>query len=40
MSTTLPAVKQGSRFVRAVFLVVVAALIIKLGYDIRQENFG
>jgi uncharacterized membrane protein YfcA len=34
------AVRQGSRFVRAVFLLVVAALIIKLGYDVVQENLG
>lgn len=34
------AVKQGSRFVRTVFLLVVAALIIKLGYDIVQEHLG
>ena len=34
------AVKQGSRFVRVVFLVVVSALIIKLGYDAWQENFA
>ena len=34
------AVKQGSKFVRVVFLVVVAALIVKLGYDVWQENFS
>jgi uncharacterized membrane protein YfcA len=34
------AVKQGSRFVRIVFLTVVAALIIKLGADVWQENFA
>ena len=34
------AVKQGSRFVRVVFLVVVAALIVKLGFDVWQENFA
>jgi len=34
------AVKQGSRFVRVVFLLVVSALIIKLGYDVWQENFA
>jgi uncharacterized membrane protein YfcA len=34
------AVQQGSKFVRVVFLVVVAALIVKLGYDVWQENFG
>lgn len=34
------AVKQGSRFVRTVFLLVVAALILKLGYDILQENLA
>ncbi len=33
------AVKQGSRFIRLVFLVVVAALILKLGYDVWAENF-
>ena len=32
------AVKQGSRFIRAVFLVVVSALICKLGYDVWVEN--
>ena len=32
------AVKQGSRFIRVVFLVVVAALIIKLGHDVWVEN--
>lgn len=34
------AVKQGSRFIRNVFLAVVGALIIKLGYDIWQDTFG
>jgi uncharacterized protein len=34
------AVKQGSAFVRIVFLIVVAALIVKLGYDVWQDNFG
>lgn len=34
------AVRQGSRFVRIVFLVVVGALIIKLGYDVWAENFA
>ncbi|WP_045731002.1 sulfite exporter TauE/SafE family protein [Pseudarthrobacter chlorophenolicus] len=34
------AVRQGSRFVRVVFLVVVAALIVKLGFDVWQENFA
>ena len=34
------AVKQGSRFVRVVFLLVVSALVIKLGYDVWQENFA
>ncbi|CEA07643.1 hypothetical protein BN1051_00963 [Arthrobacter saudimassiliensis] len=32
------AVKQGSRFVRVVFLVVVGALIVKLGWDVYVEN--
>lgn len=32
------AVKQGSRFVRIVFLVVVGALIVKLGWDVYVEN--
>ncbi|MCQ1954797.1 TSUP family transporter [Arthrobacter sp. zg-Y238] len=32
------AVKQGSKFVRIVFLVVVAALIVKLGHDVWVEN--
>ena len=32
--------KQGSRFVRVVFLLVVSALVIKLGYDVWQENFA
>ncbi|WP_186759299.1 TSUP family transporter [Arthrobacter alpinus] len=32
------AVKQGSKFIRIVFLVVVAALIIKLGIDVWNEN--
>lgn len=34
------AVKQGSRFIRVVFLLVVGALIIKLGLDVWQENFA
>ncbi|UVJ40895.1 TSUP family transporter [Arthrobacter sp. CJ23] len=34
------AVKQGSSFVRIVFLIVVAALIVKLGYDVWQDYFG
>jgi uncharacterized membrane protein YfcA len=34
------AVKQGSRFIRVVFLLVVGALIIKLGIDVWQENFA
>jgi uncharacterized membrane protein YfcA len=34
------AVKQGSRFIRVVFLLVVGALIIKLGVDVWQENFA
>ena len=33
------AVKQGSKFIRIVFLVVVGALIIKLGTDVWMENF-
>ncbi|POH72703.1 sulfite exporter TauE/SafE family protein [Arthrobacter glacialis] len=32
------AVKQGSKFIRIVFLVVVGALIIKLGLDVWNEN--
>ncbi|WP_434618693.1 sulfite exporter TauE/SafE family protein [Arthrobacter sp. A5] len=34
------AVKQGSGFIRVVFLVVVGALIIKLGYDVWNENLA
>ncbi|MDQ0850988.1 putative membrane protein YfcA [Arthrobacter sp. B3I9] len=34
------AVKQGSRFIRIVFLVVVAALILKLGSDIWQDSLA
>ncbi len=34
------AVTQGSRFIRIVFLVVVTALIIKLGIDVWNENFA
>ncbi|WP_427016962.1 sulfite exporter TauE/SafE family protein [Pseudarthrobacter sp. P1] len=34
------AVKQGSTFIRVVFLVVVAVLIIKLGYDVWNANFA
>ncbi|MGG5175517.1 sulfite exporter TauE/SafE family protein [Pseudarthrobacter sp. J1763] len=33
------AASKGSRFIRVVFLLVVAALIIKLGYDVWNENF-
>ena len=33
------AVKKGSKFIRIVFLVVVGALIIKLGFDVWNENF-
>ncbi|GAA1923136.1 TSUP family transporter [Arthrobacter gandavensis] len=33
------AVKKGSKFIRIVFLVVVGALIIKLGTDVWMENF-
>ena len=32
-------VKKGSKFIRIVFLVVVGALIIKLGTDVWMENF-
>ncbi|NKX49861.1 TSUP family transporter [Arthrobacter deserti] len=32
------ALSRGSGFVRLVFLLVVAALILKLGYDVLQEN--
>ena len=32
------AVTQGSKFIRIVFLVVVAALIVKLGHDVWVEN--
>jgi uncharacterized protein len=32
------AITKGSRFIRVVFLLVVGALIIKLGYDVVQEN--
>jgi uncharacterized membrane protein YfcA len=32
------AISQGSRFIRIVFLVVVGALILKLGYDVWVEN--
>ncbi len=32
------AVKQGSKFIRIVFLVVVTALIMKLGFDVWNEN--
>jgi uncharacterized protein len=34
------AVKQGSGFIRIVFLAVVAALIVKLGYDVWVENLA
>ena len=34
------AVTQGSKFIRVVFLVVVGALIIKLGHDVWVENLG
>jgi hypothetical protein len=33
------AVSQGSRFIRIVFLIVVGALILKLGTDIWQASF-
>ena len=32
------AVSRGSRFIRVVFLVVVGALILRLGYDVVREN--
>ncbi|GAA1366164.1 TSUP family transporter [Arthrobacter rhombi] len=32
------AVSKGSKFIRVVFLVVVGVLIIRLGYDVLQEN--
>ncbi len=32
------AVKQGSKFIRVVFLVVVGVLIVKLGIDVWLEN--
>ncbi|MEE1620098.1 sulfite exporter TauE/SafE family protein [Zafaria sp. Z1313] len=32
------AVSKGSRFIRIVFLVVVGVLILRLGYDVLQEN--
>jgi uncharacterized membrane protein YfcA len=34
------AVKQGSTFIRNVFLAVVGALILKLGFDIWQDTFA
>ncbi|WP_207344552.1 TSUP family transporter [Arthrobacter sp. E3] len=34
------AVKQGSKFIRVVFLLVVGALIIKLGVDVWNENLA
>nr|WP_312856873.1 TSUP family transporter [Arthrobacter mobilis] len=34
------ALTRGSRFVRVVFLLVVAVLIVKLGWDVLQENSG
>ncbi|MCG2620383.1 TSUP family transporter [Arthrobacter sp. I2-34] len=34
------AISKGSRFVRIVFLMVVAVLILKLGYDVLQENLS
>ncbi|WP_269938828.1 sulfite exporter TauE/SafE family protein [Arthrobacter sp. HY1533] len=34
------AVKQGSKFIRIVFLLVVSALIIKLGVDVWNENIS
>lgn len=34
------AVKQGNKFIRVVFLVVVAALIVKLGIDVWNENIA
>lgn len=33
------AIAKGSGFIRVVFLVVVSALILKLGFDVWQENF-
>lgn len=32
------AVSKGSKFIRVVFLVVVGVLIVRLGYDVLQEN--
>jgi uncharacterized membrane protein YfcA len=32
------AITRGSRFIRIIFLVVVGALIVKLGYDVWIEN--
>ncbi|ALE05311.1 hypothetical protein AL755_07255 [Arthrobacter sp. ERGS1:01] len=34
------AVKQGNKFIRIVFLAVVTVLIIKLGFDVWNENFA
>lgn len=34
------AIRRGSKFIRIVFLVVVGALIIKLGTDVWNENFA
>ncbi len=34
------AVKQGSKFIRIVFLIVVGALILKLGFDVWNDNFA
>ncbi|WP_323961251.1 TSUP family transporter [Arthrobacter sp. JZ12] len=34
------AITKGSTFIRVVFLIVVGALIVKLGYDVWAENFG
>jgi uncharacterized membrane protein YfcA len=32
------AIRRGSGFVKAVFLVVVAALVLRLGYDVLRGN--
>lgn len=34
------AIAKGSKFIRVVFLVVVFALVIKLGYDVAMDLFG
>ena len=34
------AVAKGSRFIRIAFLVVVGALIVKLGFDVWTENLA